>query len=204
LKTVSGSVSQTYRVKGSRFIGLLFRSSSISHFESILRDEKVEYPTASHHCFAWRIGTQSIEEYANDDGEPSGTAGLPILNQMKSADLVNTGLIVTRYFGGTKLGKSGLIEAYGHTANLCIRHARLKTIIPTVQVAIRYPYSQQNLIDTWKSHYNLIEKNAEYLEEVDLTVACPLSEAHEFLAALQNSDHLLSFTRKDGIVYETV
>jgi uncharacterized YigZ family protein len=203
LKTVSGSVRQTYKIKGSKFIGSLFPSASISQFESIHRDVIEEHPTASHHCYAWRIGTQTIEEFTNDDGEPSGTAGLPILNEMKSAELVNTGLIVTRYFGGTKLGKSGLIEAYGHTANLCIRHGRLKAIFPTVQVTICYPYTQQNLIDTWKSHYNLTEKYAEYLENVSLTVACPLPKADEFLTALQNSGHLLSFTRKDGIVYET-
>jgi len=203
LKTVIGSFRQAYKVKGSRFIGSLFPSPSISRFEAIHREEIEEYPAATHHCYAWRIGAENVEEFTNDDGEPSGTAGLPILNELKSAELVNTGLIVTRYFGGTKLGKSGLIEAYSHTANLCIHQARLKAIVPAVQVTIYYPYTQQNLVDTWKSHYHLIEKNADYMEKVSLTVTCPLSKADEFLAELQNAGHLLSFSRKDGVVYET-
>jgi uncharacterized YigZ family protein len=203
LKTIFDSVFQTYRIKGSKFIGSLFPADSIHQFEKCLAEEKNKFPTATHHCYAWRIGAETLEEFSNDDGEPSGTAGLPILNELKSAGLVNAGLIVSRYFGGTKLGKSGLIDAYGYTANLCIRHAKLKTIIPAIQVNIRYPYSLQNLIETWKNHFDLMEKEAVYQEIVRLTVACPIPKSEEFLKALRNSDHLLNFSLKDGIVYET-
>src|SRR5699024_755346 len=97
---------------------------------------------ATHHCYGWRISPNNIEEFAQDDGEPGGTAGLPILNQLKSFNVVNGACVVVRYFGGTKLGKAGLIQAYGHTAELCLKQAELSNLVATQNFRIIYPYQE--------------------------------------------------------------
>ncbi len=202
LKTVTAIYSDSFRVKGSKFIGSLFPATSASQFDDVLNDVVSAHPTATHHCYAWRIGLDSIEEFAQDDGEPPGTAGQPILNQLKSAGLVNSGLIVVRYYGGTNLGKGGLIDAYGHTAELCIANASLKTVIATQLYKVRYTYNQQNLIEKWKNQYQLIEKESEYLENVTLILACPTETSANFLNDLQNSNHLITFFEELGNGFE--
>jgi uncharacterized YigZ family protein len=189
-------------VKGSKFIGFLFPCSSAGQFDEVLKDVVSAHPTATHHCYAWRIGLEPIEEFAQDDGEPPGTAGQPILNQLKSAGLSNSGLIVVRYYGGTNLGKGGLIDAYGHTADLCIAKASLKTVRATKLYKVQYTYNQQNLIEKWKNDYQLIEKEAEYLEKVTLILACPVETSSNFLNSLQNSLHLITFFEELGNGFE--
>jgi putative IMPACT (imprinted ancient) family translation regulator len=148
------------------------------------------------------VMTAVNEEFAQDDGEPPGTAGQPILNQLKSAGLSNSGLIVVRYYGGTNLGKGGLIDAYGHTAGLCITKAPLKTVRATKLYKVQYTYNQQNLIEKWKNDYQLIEKEAEYLEKVTLILACPVEPSSNFLNSLQNSSHLITFFEELGNGFE--
>jgi uncharacterized YigZ family protein len=189
LKTIQNPTSSRYREKGSKFIGYLFPVSSTDNFENELQKIKSKYPDATHHCYGWRINPNNIEEFAQDDGEPSGTAGLPILNQLKSFEVINCGCIVVRYYGGTNLGKSGLIQAYGHTTKLCLEKASLVKLIPTQNFQIRYPYGQQSQIDQLKNQFNLKEINAEYLETITLDIACHAKQAEEFLAALERLQH---------------
>ncbi len=158
-------------------------------FEDRLQKIKSKYPDATHHCYAWRINPHKIEEFAQDDGEPGGTAGLPILNKLKSSEAVNCACVVVRYFGGTKLGKSGLIEAYGHTAQLCLKQASLLMLIPTKNFKITYSYSEQNKIDQLKNSFDLKEIDAQYLENVTLRIACRTEQANDFLARLKQLEH---------------
>ena len=202
LKTVSEQIVETYRIKGSKFIGTLFPAVSQEIFDQQLEKRIRAHPSATHHCYAWRIDPSDPAEFAQDDGEPSGTAGLPILNQLRSATLINCGCIVTRYFGGTKLGKPGLIESYGHAASLCIERSRLKTLVPTRIFDIRYPYEMQGVVESWRGRYELIEKEAVYLEDIRLTVACPVSLASQFLDELERSAHLLHAYDEQDPSYE--
>lgn len=101
--------------KGSRFIVTAAPAGSEEVAQALLQDVAQEMPDASHHCWAWRIASPSIDR-AGDDGEPAGSAGRPILSQLTGRDLVDTAVIVTRYFGGTKLGVGGLVRAYGGAA----------------------------------------------------------------------------------------
>jgi uncharacterized YigZ family protein len=190
LKTIKNLVQTSVREKGSEFIGYLFPIESKAAFEDKLRQIKSKYPDATHHCYGWRIEPHKINEFAQDDGEPSGTAGLPILNQLKSYDIVNCACIVVRYFGGTKLGKSGLIEAYGHTAKLGLEKASLLTLITTQNFKITYPYSEQTKIDQLKNNFDLKEINAQYLEKVTLQIACRSEQAAEFLSRIKLLEHL--------------
>ncbi|NNE29779.1 MAG: YigZ family protein [Saprospiraceae bacterium] len=111
------------RDRGSRFLGFALPVSSKSEFEEHLTQFRKEHPKANHHCYAYRLGTSGSEYRANDDGEPSGTAGKPILGQIDSFQVTNILIIVVRYFGGTKLGTSGLIQAYRETARLTLENA---------------------------------------------------------------------------------
>ncbi|WP_445665722.1 IMPACT family protein [Fodinibius sp. AD559] len=189
MKTVQQTYQSSFREKGSKFIGYLLPTLSKENFEDKLEDIQSNYPDATHHCYAWRINPSNIEEFTQDDGEPSGTAGLPILNKLKSFEMVNCGCVVVRYYGGTNLGTSGLIQAYGKSAELCLKKASLRTVIPTKKFEITYPYDQQKEIDRLKNRFNLKEIDAQYTEEVSLTMACRAIHADTFEQALKQLEH---------------
>ncbi|HZG01818.1 MAG TPA: YigZ family protein, partial [Chitinophagales bacterium] len=111
-KTIDAPSHGEYKEKGSRFVACAFPVSDSTAVKQILGELKREYPKARHHCFAYRIGFDGTQHRANDDGEPSGTAGKPILGQIDSFGLTNTIVVVVRYFGGVLLGASGLNHAY--------------------------------------------------------------------------------------------
>lgn len=170
-------------------MGFLFPVSNQRDFDEQLAELNSAYPDATHHCYAWRIHPHKIEEFAQDDGEPSGTAGLPILNQLKSYEVVNAALVVVRYYGGTKLGKSGLINAYGLSAERCLLQAELHPVQLIWEIRIEYPYDKQNAIETLRHQFHLKELDARYTERVSLTVACPLKHQAALKQKLQQLEH---------------
>lgn len=196
LKTITKTYETSFRERGSKFIGYLFPAKSEEEFQEELDRLKSKYPDATHHCWAWRLNPAQPKEFSSDDGEPSGTAGLPILNQLKSFEVVNAGIVVVRYYGGTKLGKSGLIEAYGRGAELCLESARLITIKPVQLFEIWYPYPQENTINKLKNVHELTVQDSEYLEDVKLKVACPKKSALYFERELEGLEHLKIKYRK--------
>jgi uncharacterized YigZ family protein len=101
-----------FKDRGSRFIAYAFPVSSVDDFKKRIKQLKEEHPKAAHHCFAYRIGIDGNNFRSSDDGEPSGSAGRPILGQLDSKELINVAVVVVRYFGGTLLGVPGLINAY--------------------------------------------------------------------------------------------
>lgn len=204
MNTVTDLTKKSYREKGSKFIGYLFPVSTADEFENELQKIKSEHPDATHHCYGGRINPHNIKEFAQDDGEPSGTAGLPILNQLKSSDLVNAGCVVVRYYGGTNLGKSGLIQAYGHTTELCLEAAPLASLIPTRDFEISYPYSQQTHIDQLKNRFDLKEVSAQYLEKVTLKIACRAEQANDFHKTLKNLQHKEIESEEKGAGFVTL
>ncbi|MCF8226809.1 MAG: YigZ family protein [Bacteroidales bacterium] len=114
----------------------------------ILEDLKKQYHDARHHCFAWRIGTAPPEVRASDDGEPSNSAGKPILNQIESHDLTNVVIVVVRYFGGTLLGVGGLVNAYKSAAEIAISNNRIITSYIRHSYELHFPYKQMNDVMT--------------------------------------------------------
>jgi uncharacterized YigZ family protein len=135
--TIEKAGTAEFRDRGSRFIGYAFPVSSVEQFKKELEQIKKEHPKATHHCFAYRIGLDGNNFRVNDDGEPSGSAGKPILGQIDSKELVNVGVVVVRYFGGTMLGVPGLINAYKTTATVVLQ------TLPFVQKAIERSYQLQ-------------------------------------------------------------
>lgn len=121
--TIHDAVDIETTVKRSRFIASLRQAASREEFEAALREVSSLYPSATHYCWAYRLAGKHSIEHSSDAGEPSGTAGRPILGALKRHDLQNVAAIVTRYYGGVKLGVRGLIAAYGDTAELAIETA---------------------------------------------------------------------------------
>ncbi|MDZ7718704.1 MAG: YigZ family protein [Balneolaceae bacterium] len=198
MKTVVSNFSSEYRIKSSRFLGYLSPATTDTDIEKQLEAVKHEHRTATHHCYAYLINPNEPVEFYSDDGEPNGTAGLPILNTLKSYNLMNVILIVVRYYGGTKLGKAGLIDAYKISAKRSVESARLKTLIPIKTYHLEYDYSQQALIEKWKNTFSWIELESSYFETVKMKVGCPKDEVKSFEKAIQSMEHqLINFKKMD-------
>ena len=176
--------------KGSQFLAYGFRCESIAGFEEQLQILKKEHYTASHHCYAWRIDPEGPEEFAQDDGEPSGTAGLPILNQMKSAHLCNSAVVVVRYFGGTKLGKRGLISAYGDAAAGCIKAGPVQQLQAGRAVQLRFGYPQKRVIDDLIALYDGVLVESSFTERVAYTLHIPVNQLKKAMQAFEKTAYL--------------
>ncbi|RXQ93911.1 YigZ family protein [Ancylomarina salipaludis] len=124
-KTIETPSEGIYKEKGSKFIAYAFPVTCEDEIKEQIEKLKKEYYDARHHCYAYMLGADKKDFRANDDGEPSSTAGKPILGQILSADLTNILIVVIRYFGGTKLGVSGLIHAYKTAAQDAIANAQI-------------------------------------------------------------------------------
>ncbi len=143
-KTISQSSEGIYKEKGSKFISLAYPVTSEDQIREIVQFLKKEHHSARHHCYAWRLGHEKTHFRANDDGEPSSTAGKPILGQIQSFDLTNILIVVVRYFGGTLLGVSGLINAYRNAALDAINQAEIVELLVEQQLLIEFGYESMN------------------------------------------------------------
>ena len=135
--TIERPGSAEFKDRGSRFIAFAFPVADVADFKKQLQGLKDEHPKAAHHCFAYRIGTDGNTFRSTDDGEPSGSAGKPILGQIDSKQLTDVAVVVVRYFGGTLLGVPGLINAYKTVAALALQTT------PAIQKAIEIKYRLQ-------------------------------------------------------------
>ena len=168
------------REKGSKFIAVLESVISKEDVENKLKTIRSKYPDASHHCYATRLNPIQLIEVQNDDGEPNGTAGLPILNSLRSAELVNILLVVVRYFGGTKLGKSGLISTYSESSKVVIEEASKVELMMYSEFEIEFNYDQTNLVETAMMTFQAKFKTTNYKETVKVIVQVPKSFSNEF------------------------
>ncbi len=135
-----------FKDRGSKFLGFALPVSSVEEAKEQLDQLKKQYFDARHHCFAYRIEPEDPQIRANDDGEPNNSAGMPIFNQLQSAEVWNAMVVVIRYFGGTKLGVSGLVNAYKTAADLALKNSRKRIEYITETVKIRFPYKLTNEI----------------------------------------------------------
>ena len=134
--------------KGSKFIGFAFPVDDEEDLKKSLQKIREEHPKATHHGYAYRLGIKGENYRANDDGEPSGSAGLPIYNQLLAHDITNVLVIVVRYYGGTKLGVSGLVKTYKESAKITLEEAEIITKELESEIEISFNFSQQNQIFT--------------------------------------------------------
>jgi uncharacterized YigZ family protein len=135
--TIEKTSEAAFQDRGSKFIAYAFPVATVEEVKTCLNKVKAGHPKATHHCFAWRLGLDGNSYRVSDDGEPSGSAGRPILGQVDSKDLTNTLIVVARYFGGTLLGVPGLINAYKTAASLALQ------VTPVVQKQVEIAYRVQ-------------------------------------------------------------
>ncbi|GAP44586.1 putative translation regulator [Lentimicrobium saccharophilum] len=147
-KTINGPSSGLYKEKGSKFIALARPVDSEAAVKTEIESIRKEFYDARHHCFAYVLGSDKAAWRVNDDGEPSGTAGRPIHGQIQSFDLTNILVVVVRYFGGTKLGVSGLINAYRSATHEALNQARI--VEKTVNEIYRLKFNYANMNDVMR------------------------------------------------------
>ena len=173
-QTIASSAFTEFREKASKFLGYAFPVENEIAIASHLQALKKEHPKANHHCYAWRLGFDLNLFRANDDGEPSGTAGKPILGQIDSKLLTNTLVVVVRYFGGTLLGTSGLIHAYRDSARLTLEECQILTQVISSQFNLTVDYALMNdLIDALKKCKVIILSQAYTDRQATLLVSVP-------------------------------
>ena len=157
--TISKSVESIYKEKGSKFLSFLYPVTSVEEVKEYLTQLKKKYYDATHHCYAYVIGYDKQTFRMNDDGEPSSTAGKPIYGQLQSNDLTNVLLVVVRYFGGTKLGVSGLIKAYKESSAECIALAEIVEKQVKHKYNIYFAYEDMNVVMNILKQNNAEQKN---------------------------------------------
>jgi uncharacterized YigZ family protein len=158
-----------FKDKNSKFYGFVFPFDSENNLKSIISDLKKEHQNAGHFCFAYQIGAEQNAQYkVNDDGEPNNTAGMPIYGQIQSFELTNVLVVVVRYFGGTKLGVSGLINAYRTSAKLALEQCEIIEKTINVRFELQFEYKLMSKV------MQLLRKNNADILNQTLTEHCLL------------------------------
>ena len=176
------SVSEgIYKEKGSKFLGFACPVRNEEEVKARLETLKKRYFDASHYCYGWMIGPDKKHFRAFDDGEPSHSAGTPILGQIKSKNLTNVLVVVIRYFGGTKLGVSGLTQAYRAAAELALNNAVVVEIELTDSFTIDFDYSESAEVMRMVKEFDLAISSQTYEDRAQLIVSVKLKAKEKFL-----------------------
>jgi uncharacterized YigZ family protein len=183
--TISAPSEGLFKDKGSKFFGYAFPAEEEVEVKFYLEEIKKQHPKARHHCYAYRLGTDDLNFRANDDGEPSGSAGKPILNVLLSKNLRNVFVVVVRYFGGTLLGVPGLINAYKSATEEALAEAKLeeKTINETLQLSFEIQYMNDVMRIIKKHDLNIVSQD--YTTQYILNVEVRLSLLEEIKAEIE-------------------
>ena len=185
-KTIKGESQGLYREKGSKFIAMAFPVKETDQVREITDRLRKEYHDARHHCYAYMLGADRNTWRVNDDGEPSGTAGRPILGQINSSELTDILIVVIRYFGGTLLGVSGLITAYRTAAADASANAELVSRKVTCSIAIGFPYIALNDVMKLVKENHEIEQTGQSFDNIcSVTLSLPISLRKTVISKLQ-------------------
>ncbi|MDX1572707.1 MAG: YigZ family protein [Methylophaga sp.] len=179
LHVLTQSVTVDNEVKKSRFIGVAMPCDSEQQAMQKLRKLAAQHPNANHLAFAWRLRQPEgfITERFYDAGEPSGTAGRPILAPMQGENLINTLIAVVRYFGGVKLGTGGLTRAYGNTAKQVLAAAKFKPFVAMQQLTMTIDYSQLQMLEYQLKQCNGQILDQQFTDTVTVMISLPASAA---------------------------
>lgn len=177
---------QLFKEKNSKFLGYAFPVTSEEEIKPILLGLRKQHPNAVHFCYAYQLGTEQLNYRANDDGEPSGSAGIPIYGQIQSFGITNVLLVIVRYFGGVKLGVGGLISAYKTAAQLSLESATIIEKTINVDYVAQFDYAHLN-----KVMRVIKEKNLDILSQkmdmhCEITLSTRKSAEANVLSAFEN------------------
>jgi uncharacterized YigZ family protein len=165
-------------IKRSRFITSVGRINDRAEGKPFVQQLRTKHPTASHHCWAYMAGKPNdAHQYdQSDDGEPKGTAGKPMLNVLTHSGLGNTIVVVTRYFGGIKLGAGGLVRAYSQSVSEALKQLQTSEQLVTLPLSIRFPYTYQGKIEHYLTSQGISIIGQSFEADVSYTLAVPLSK----------------------------
>ncbi|MCC5803177.1 YigZ family protein [Rossellomorea vietnamensis] len=195
--TVKGFGENEINIDRSRFITYVNRVETEEEAQEFIASIKKKHHDANHNCSAYMIGEQNMIQKANDDGEPSGTAGVPMLEVLKKRDLKDTVVVVTRYFGGIKLGAGGLIRAYGRAVSEGLNATGIveRRLMRVMKTKIDYTWLGKVENEVRSSHYQL--KGIHYLDAVEVDVYVEEASKQKF------SDWMIDLTNGQGEIHET-
>lgn len=164
---IRNNIDDEQIIKNSRFITRLVKITKKDEVEDILNNVKKGYPKATHYCYAYIVNDY---KKASDDGEPGGTAGMPILNVLEKEDMTSVIAIVVRYFGGIKLGAGGLVRAYSSSVRDTLKKADKILLIEGVQIKITIPYDRQNELNYILKDSEIVDKT--FTDKVTYIINC--------------------------------
>ncbi len=181
---VSESRYEIEPIKGSRFVATVAPAPTRADAEVFVARIRTEFPRATHNCWAFRTGRAGEIFQSGDDGEPTGSAGRPILQQIDGHRLTRTAVVVTRWFGGTKLGVGGLMRAYGGAAGRALDRALVRTEVVTRRLQVEYPYACSGAVEALLAARGLEPREAQYGVRVRFVIEVPEREAPGFTQEL--------------------
>lgn len=189
-RTIAAVSEGIFRDKGSKFIAYAYPFTQEEDLKDILLNIKKEHPKARHHCYAWRLTPDRTVFRVNDDGEPSGTAGRPILNTLLSKEVTNILIIVVRYFGGTLLGVPGLINAYKQATEDALNNSAIIEKTVNDVYLLTFEYLQMNEVMKVIKEEDLTPENQSFDLKCSLEILIRKSELNKVLGKLEKIESL--------------
>jgi uncharacterized YigZ family protein len=186
-RTIHGYGEETIIIKKSKFIGYAMPVTSEEEAVAFIEEIRKKHWDATHNCYAYQIGYHDEIQKSSDDGEPSGTAGKPILEVIKKERLKNVVVVVTRYFGGIMLGAGGLVRAYGQTAALGLKAAGIVTRLLCNQVHISIDYTWLGKVEHEMRAHQFFIHHIDYAERVHVTAWVPVDDTDRLVKLLTNA-----------------
>lgn len=185
-KTTAENGTASYEIQKSRFIAYTSHVETEAEARDFVTTIKKKHFDARHNCSAWVLGADSSQQKSNDDGEPGGTAGNPILESIKQHGLTNVVVVVTRYFGGIKLGAGGLIRAYSHTASLGLEATPCLEVKPFCLMEAEMDYSLLGTVENWIRNEELRTGETAYLDKVTVRLLVEPADCEAISTELTN------------------
>lgn len=185
-KTTAENGTASYEIQKSRFIAYTSHVETEAEAKDFVTAIKKKHFDARHNCSAWVLGADSSQQKSNDDGEPGGTAGNPILEAIKQHGLTNVVVVVTRYFGGIKLGAGGLIRAYSHTASLGLEATPCLEVKPFCLMEAEMDYSLLGTVENWIRNEELRTGETAYLDKVTVRLLVEPTDCEAISTELTN------------------
>ncbi|WP_299010241.1 YigZ family protein [uncultured Tenacibaculum sp.] len=186
-KTITKPSEETlFKDRNSKFFGYAFPVFSEEDIKERLEELRKQHHTARHHCYAWQLGTENIRFRANDDGEPSNSAGQPIYGQIQSFDVTNILIVSVRYFGGTKLGVGGLINAYRTSAQLALEASEIVEKTIDIHYKLKFGYDMMNKVQRIIKERNLDIINQKLELDCEYTISVRKKEAENIFEIFDN------------------
>ncbi|WP_156025579.1 YigZ family protein [Tenacibaculum sp. 47A_GOM-205m] len=186
-KTITKPSEETlFKDRNSKFFGYAFPVFSEEDIKERLEELRKQHHTARHHCYAWQLGTENIRFRANDDGEPSNSAGQPIYGQIQAFDVTNILIVSVRYFGGTKLGVGGLINAYRSSAQLALEASDIIEKTIDIHYKLKFGYDMMNKVQRIIKERNLDIINQKLELDCEYTISVRKKEAESIFEVFDN------------------